>query len=73
MSHHSIANSNFANIISSTLTEDINTKYDSIAAIRPPNRFPPLTPQQMDEVMRTIYVGNVNSEVSFPLSNSINI
>ena len=34
-----------------------------IEALRPPSRFPPLTPQQTDEVSRTIYVGNVNSEV----------
>ena len=31
---------------------------------RPPSRFPPLTAEQSDEVSRTVYVGNVNSEVS---------
>jgi len=31
---------------------------------RPPSRFPPLTAEQSDEVSRTVYVGNVNSEAS---------
>lgn len=34
-------------------------------SIRPPSRFPPLTPEQSDEVARTVYVGNVNSEVRY--------
>ena len=32
-------------------------------SIRPPSRFPPLTAEQSDEVSRTVYVGNINSEV----------
>jgi len=39
-------------------------------ALRPPSRFPPLTPQQSDEVSRTVYVGNVNSEVTPELLQS---
>lgn len=36
----------------------------SVLGTIPQARFPPLTPEQSDEIARTIYVGNVNSEVS---------
>lgn len=59
--------------------ENLKTSLESVplppavlpGTIRPPSRFPPLTPEQSDEVARTIYVGNVNSEVTNLSQNRI--